>query len=247
LTRDPNRERLIRVAERLGELLPKVAFVGGSVTGLLVSNIDIRPTDDVDLIAPGESPTDYELDVARPLRELGWREDASDRAPRCRWVHPDAGLADVMTPVDAGFGFSNRWYPRALATAMPLELKPGLVIRVLTVPYYLATKTEAFLGRGEGDFQASHDIEDIVTVVAATEDVVEQVARADEELRTFLSGTLAEWAQTNGQLPMPLGSRLGAPGPLVRHTLGHLAQTEDRRELATAVLIRFRGMALDER
>jgi hypothetical protein len=111
VTRDPNRERLIRVAERLGELLPKVAFVGGSVTGLLVPNIDIRPTDDVDLIAPGESPTDYELDVARPLRELGWREDASDRAPRCRWVHPDAGLADVMTPVDAGFGFSNRWYP----------------------------------------------------------------------------------------------------------------------------------------
>ena len=53
MTRDPNRERLIRVAERLGELLPKVAFVGGSVTGLLVPNIDIRPTDDVDLIAPG--------------------------------------------------------------------------------------------------------------------------------------------------------------------------------------------------
>jgi hypothetical protein len=112
VTRDPNRERLIRVAERLGELLPKVAFVGGSVTGLLVPNIDIRPTDDVDLIAPGESPTDYELDVARPLRELGWREDASDRAPRCRWVHPDAGLADasaltkmdhvVLTRVDPG-------------------------------------------------------------------------------------------------------------------------------------------------
>ena len=247
MTRDPNRERLIRVAERLGELLPKVAFVGGSVTGLLVPNIDIRPTDDVDLIAPGESPTDYELDVARPLRELGWREDASDRAPRCRWVHPDAGLADVMTPVDAGFGFSNRWYPRALATATSFELKPGLLIRVLTVPYFLATKTEAFLGRGGGDFEASHDIEDIVTVVAATDDVVEQVARADADLRAFLSGTLAMWAQTNGELPMPIASGVGPPGPLVRHTLGHLPQANGRRELATVVLHRFRSIALKQK
>lgn len=244
MTRDPNRARLISVAERLGDLLPKVAFVGGSVTGLLVGNVEIRPTNDVDLIAPVESPTDYEFDVARLLRALGWSEDTSDRAPRCRWVHPDAGVADVMTPVAAGFGFSNRWYPGALATATPFELRPGLMIRVLTVPYFLATKTEAFLGRGGGDFEASHDIEDIVTVIAATADVVEQVARADAALRQFLSDTLAMWAQTNGELPMAMGSGLGPPGPLVRHTLGHLPPTEGQRDLATMVLKRFRGMAL---
>lgn len=246
MTHDPNRQRLISVAERLGELLPKVAFVGGSVTGLLVANVDIRPTADVDLIVPGESPTDYEIDVAQPLRALGWSEDMTDNAPRCRYVHPRAGLADVMTPVDAGFGFSNRWYPGALATATPFELKPGLSIRVLTVPYFLATKTEAFLGRGDGDFEASQDIEDIVTVVSATADVVEQVADADVALRQFLSETLATWAQTNSQLPMRVGSKVGAPGPLVRHTLGHLQDVDGRRELATVVLNRFRGMALEE-
>jgi hypothetical protein len=33
---------------------------------------------------------------------------------------------------------------------------------MVTAPYFLATKIEAFYGRGKKDFLASHDMEDII-------------------------------------------------------------------------------------
>lgn len=244
---DPNRDALIAVAERLGELLPKAAFVGGSITGVLVSGIDIRATKDVDLVVPGSSAVDYEQSVARPLRALGWSEDSSEDAPRCRWVHRDACIADVMPPVDAGFGFSNRWYEGALATATPVELKPDLTIRVVTLPYFLATKTEAFLGRGDGDFEASHELEDIVTVVAASSEAAEQVAQAADDLREFLSETLGVWTRMNSTIGhMHAESRVGPPGRLAQTILGHLPDVDGRRELAAVTRERFQAMLLPQ-
>jgi len=39
-------------------------------------------------------------------------------------------------------------------------------IRLITAPYFLATKFEAFHGRGHGDVRGSHDLEDIVAVTS---------------------------------------------------------------------------------
>ena len=43
--------------------------------------------------------------------------------------------------------------------ARELEIEPGLRVRVVTAPYFCATKLEAFRGRGKGDYLASHDLE----------------------------------------------------------------------------------------
>jgi hypothetical protein len=40
------------------------------------------------------------------------------------------------------------------------ELEQGIKIRVVTPPYFCGTKLVAFRGRGRGDYQASHDLED---------------------------------------------------------------------------------------
>jgi hypothetical protein len=48
--RSPNRDRLIRTARRLEPLLDQLAFVGGQMTELLVTDpaaVRPRPTDDV--------------------------------------------------------------------------------------------------------------------------------------------------------------------------------------------------------
>ena len=55
-----------------------------------------------------------------------------------------------------------------------------------------ATKLEAFNGRGKGDFMASHDMEDIIALVDGRNELVEEVAKAPEDLRTHLAVTFLD-------------------------------------------------------
>lgn len=61
--------------------------------------------------------------------------------------------------------FHNRWYPLAVTTASPMTFPSRHSIKLITAPVFVATKLEAFKGRGNRDFLASHDLEDVVTVV----------------------------------------------------------------------------------
>ena len=91
-----------------------------------------------------------------------------------------------MPTDEATLGFSNRWYREAFehATLMYVE---GVDIRVVTAPFFLATKIEAFKGRGRGDFMASHDLEDILALVDGRRELLEEVASAPDALRSFLA------------------------------------------------------------
>ncbi len=92
-------------------------------------------------------------------------------------------------------GFSNRWYRAAMEAATTHQLFPDLEIRVVTAPYFLATKIEAFRGRGRDDFFASHDLEDLVFVSDGRSTIVQEVrtepALPREYLRTEIAGLLA--------------------------------------------------------
>jgi hypothetical protein len=74
-------------------------------------------------------------------------------------------LFDLMPVQWEVLGFSNRWYPYAVETAEPVELAPGLSIRRVSAVGFIATKLEAFVDRGAGDFLTSHDIEDVLNIV----------------------------------------------------------------------------------
>jgi hypothetical protein len=89
------------------------------------------------------------------------------------------------------FGFGNRWNRPALANAHLIDLPAGQRIRVVTAPYFLATKLEAFAGRGGDDYLASADLEDIVTLVDGRAELVGEVTQADADLRQFLVGRLS--------------------------------------------------------
>src|SRR2546430_12717957 len=72
-------------------------------------------------------------------------------------------------PTEEGIlGFSNRWYREAIGAAREIALRDDLSIRLVTAPYFIATKYEAFIGRGRGDYLASHDFEDLMAAVGAT-------------------------------------------------------------------------------
>lgn len=148
---NPNLSQLIAAAKVLRPMLGELVFVGGCVTGLLITDeaaADPRGTLDVDAIAKITSYAEY-TEFGERLRALGFKENTSEDAPLCRWVHTRIVL-DVMPLDEAILGFSNRWYEAATKSAEIRRLAPDLNIRIVTVSIFLATKIEAFKGRGKG-------------------------------------------------------------------------------------------------
>ena len=189
---NPNLTIVELAAERLGPLLSDVVFLGGCATGLLLTDNaapPIRQTIDVDVITEVASLGAYHH-LADRLRGLGFREDQSDDAPTCRWVI-DGLILDVMPTHADVLGFGNAWYQPALEQAVDFELPSGRRIRMVTAPYFLATKLAAFEGRGQGDYVMSHDLEDLVAVVDGRPELGVEVQAAESELREHLASKFA--------------------------------------------------------
>ena len=75
----------------------------------------------------------------------------------------------------------------AMAAAKAVELPSGKSIRMVLAPYFLATKLEAFDGRGKGDYLSSHDIEDIVAVLDGRPEILDETQRASKPLQSYLA------------------------------------------------------------
>lgn len=182
------------VAGRLGALRERMVFLGGAATALLITDPatpDVRVTTDVDVIVEVASRLEY-YRLAELLRSRGFSEDHEEGVPMCRW-RVDGIAVDVM-PTDTDIlGFSNQWYSQALQSATASEIAEGVTIRVVTAPYFLATKIDAFYGRGKGDFMASHDMEDMVTLLDGRPELVAEVRSAPAELRDFLSKSFCDF------------------------------------------------------
>lgn len=189
---DPNLELLIRVAEALGELRERFVFVGGCATGLLVTDPAApgpRPTRDVDVIVEVGALLEYR-EIGRALAAKGFSQPLAAGDPPYRWTGRDGSKLDVMPTEEAILGFANRWYREAIAAAREVRLREGLSIRLVTAPYFLATKYEAFLGRGGGDYLASHDFEDMIAVIDGRPELEDEVRAAEPRLRKHLTSVM---------------------------------------------------------
>ncbi|MDO8767835.1 MAG: hypothetical protein Q7K57_03875 [Burkholderiaceae bacterium] len=208
------------VAAALGELRETLVFVGGCATGLLVTSVRaqaIRMTDDVDLVAHVTSQQEYHQ-LEKRFSALGFVHDLSAEAPICRWICKGVTV-DLMPTLPDILGFHNRWYGMAVETAETLILSEGLSIRLITAPLFLATKIEAFKGRGAGDFLTSHDLEDIITVVDGRNTLLDEITLCNDHLKTYLGAEFTTLMTNDrflealpGHLPGDRGSqqRLGS-------------------------------------
>jgi hypothetical protein len=191
--RDPNLDQLIAAADVLRPLLAELVFVGGCVTGLLITDEaagEPRGTIDVDAIAEITSYAQY-AEFGGHLRSLGFSEDTREGAPVCRWIR-GAMILDVMPLNEKILGFSNRWYQAAMAASVMKKLRDDLEIRIVAAPYFVATKLEAFKGRGGGDFLGSHDLEDVVSVVDGRETLIAEVRDAGAKLSAYVRHEIAK-------------------------------------------------------
>lgn len=186
-----NVELLERAVVALGPLLSEVTFVGGATVGQWLSDEaapGARPTNDVDVVVELASKSQLDAFGGR-LRERQFREDF-ESGVICRWLHGDRLdplVVDVMPTESAILGFANVWQARGIPFAQRLELPSGAAIRAIPPPYLVATKLEAFRGRGKGDFGASHDLEDVISLVDGRPELVDECRAAASELREYVA------------------------------------------------------------
>ncbi|MBX3628205.1 MAG: hypothetical protein KF892_24555 [Rhizobacter sp.] len=225
---DPNLALLRAMALALGPLRERLVFVGGCATGLLVTNpaaADVRPTEDVDAIVEVATLAGYHA-MQPLLAERGFRQTLEDNTPAYRWYWQRMQLD--LVPVDEKvMGFANRWYRPGYAAALTRELEPGLTLRHLSAPYFVATKFEAYQDRGGRDVYLSHDLEDIITVVDGRAELADELAQADRTLRQHVIGQTRELL-AHPELPNALPGIVAQPirARVVLERLQHIASLD---------------------
>lgn len=216
------------MALALGPLRERLVFVGGCATGLLVTNpaaADVRPTEDVDAIVEVATLAGYHA-MQPLLAERGFRQTLEDNTPAYRWYWQRMQLD--LVPVDEKvMGFANRWYRPGYAAALTRELEPGLTLRHLSAPYFVATKFEAYQDRGGRDVYLSHDLEDIITVVDGRAELADELAQADRTLRQHVIGQTRELL-AHPELPNALPGIVAQPirARVVLERLQHIASLD---------------------
>lgn len=185
---DPNVAKVELIAAALGVLRERLVLVGGCAAGLLLTDPGAAParvTYDVDLLAEVAALSGYHQ-LEKEFSRLGFKRDMSVDAPICRWRLGDLEV-DLMPTEESILGFSNRWYPLAVKTAQILTLPSGMTIRLISAPAFVATKFVAFADRGDSDFLASPDLEDIINLIDGRPELIDEIAKSPIELRAYVA------------------------------------------------------------
>jgi len=180
-----NITRIKAVHYALEELAKDVVFVGGATVSLYSTRPETktRPTDDVDIVIEILHYRDYAI-IEEKLRSKGFVNDVQSGVI-CRYIIHGITV-DVMPTSENVLGFKNKWYPEAFTHAKSINLEEGLSVRIFPAPYFLATKLDAFIDRGENEGRFSTDFEDIVHVLNNRQTIWEEIHDADESVKQYL-------------------------------------------------------------
>jgi predicted nucleotidyltransferase len=185
--------RIKAVANILNQLDEEFVFVGGATVSLYgdLSKAEARPTEDVDVIIELASYTGYaELD--ENLRKLGFENDI-ESGVLCRYKVQGV-IVDVM-PTDASvIGFSNRWYADGFKFAKTIQLD-DLPIKIFTLPFFIASKIEAFKNRGQNNYLFSSDFEDIVYVLENNSNIASLMLESPQDVKQYLKQCFSDFLQ----------------------------------------------------
>jgi hypothetical protein len=189
---DFNLALLKTVADRIGKLREKAMFLGGTVLPLLVPQpvaAGIRAAKDVDLMI--HVPSKAELwDFEDRLSDLGMKKLKTGST--CHWVFGQVHL-DVLTTEPYSVDFINHWGREAVQQAQRRDLGGGLLINVVRPTHYVAIKFDAFYRRGQGRYETSVDIYDIMLVLRGSRDFDHDfIHRTSVELRSHLASELTK-------------------------------------------------------
>jgi hypothetical protein len=207
--------RIKAVYHALDELKDKVVFVGGATVSLYadLEIIEPRPTDDVDVIIEILNYKER-VSLEEKLRSKGFVHDAASGIV-CRYTVKGITV-DVMPINDPSIGFYSRWHEEGFHEAIRHQIDDLHIIRILSAPFFMATKLEAFESRGHSDGRTSQDFEDIVFVLEQRANVWKEMISANSNVRQYLNNefiklrsntNLFEWIEAHVERNTPRATR----------------------------------------
>lgn len=188
-------DRLWEVADRLRAAgIDRPVFVGGSIVGIHLTDPASpppRPTFDVDVVidVPGRAAF-YRTEER--LRSHGHHQHM--QGPICRWSFGTL-IVDIMPADTSILSFGNRWYPSLIENALPIASRHG-TIWIASPPYLVATKLDAFDGRGAGDYTSSADLEDILVLIDGRRELASDIDAAPPDVASFVRDGFARLVHT---------------------------------------------------
>jgi len=223
-------DRLHRIAGQLGPLADRVVFIGGAVAPLLQTDAllpTVRPTHDVDAVIATTSYAELgPLHAA--LRALGFNEVSRPAAAGAlphmhRWMAPDHGGPFDLMPIGNHTGGTGGHQDRyAVESAVRVDLgnvdtmAPCIVQHVNAVAFLLL-KWAAFEDRGRSAPFESHDLEDIIAVVASRPSLVGEVDEAPRPIRTLMASCCRAFMTDEGLAEELIAANLPLPAAVARH------------------------------
>ncbi|MDQ3110928.1 MAG: hypothetical protein M3R17_13630 [Bacteroidota bacterium] len=177
--------RIKAVANALDNLKEKVVFVGGATISLYPDRpvFEVRPTDDVDVIIEILNYSDR-AGLEEKLRLIGFSHDI-ESGVICRYRIKGI-VVDIMPTNDPSIGFTNIWYPEGFEQAVDYKIDESSIIKILSAPYFIATKLEAHKDRGQNDGRTSQDFEDIIYILENRGVIWNEINNSDEGLKNYL-------------------------------------------------------------
>jgi len=192
---NPIADNIVALHKKLQGAPFDFAFLGGSVLSLLVNDPTadaIRVTKDVDIIADIRTRRDFHREE-RELEARGFRHDTSEDAPICRWIS-DGIVVDVLPVREEVLGWKSRWFEDALKSAIPHDID-GQIVKVISAPFFVALKLEAFEDRGKGDFICSTDFEDIICLFNGRPSIADEIL-AEPTVGPGIAGKFAHYLKS---------------------------------------------------
>jgi len=172
------------VAKGLGHLLDQMVFIGGAAIEFYIDDPaadEVRTTGDIDLTVEITTYGEYNR-LLNELSQLGFKQSAE--STNMSRVYYKGIAVDIMPSEDTPIGKTNSWYRPGFAHLKKNEVE-NLIIQLLELPYFIATKFEAFNNRG-GDPRVSHDFEDIIYTIDNCTTIVNEIIAADKTVREFI-------------------------------------------------------------
>ena len=211
---DPQVVRALRIlAQILAEDRRDFVLIGATVPQILVhlweeGEFRGRPTLDVDALVTAVNWEDFGR-IRHQLLEIGFRPGS---APHALLFEEDvtidlipygAGLVenDRLVWPHTGFVMSTLGFEEAFAHAEPVEVAPGLSLRVVSIPALLLLKIVAYQDRPE---ERAHDLIDVVNCFEQYEGEIEG-SRRFEVLEVAVDGQPVEFDEAGAYL---LGTEL---------------------------------------
>jgi hypothetical protein len=176
---------IVEVATALGELNAKTVFVGGAIVSVYINDPaadEPRPTKDIDVALKILTLGQLES-LRQSLSEKGFFPDPEEKIV-CRFVYKGI-LVDIMSTKEIGWAPANKWFKDGFEHLEQVVMEENVSINILPLAYFLASKFEAFHGRGS-DPRTSHDLEDIIFILDNRIGLVEDIISAPDHVLNYL-------------------------------------------------------------